>query len=475
MNRPLGCFTGTGLVAGTAALGIVILAALLSGNGIFSPGELNAQTSGAALGGVNSHAELSRDCGTCHPTFLSATTMGDLCLACHAHTGEELNDPASFHFGFANTANCRQCHIDHNGPQGELTRNEFVGFPHGRSGFWLDAHPLISQGGSFMCGECHTSSWREFEITACRSCHLAYDQALLVEHINVFGPACLNCHDGLDTYGADFDHGSTRFTLEGWHELADCGACHTGAFNLELLRETPANCYDCHLDDDIHQLRMGMDCGECHSAAGWEGAILDHARTGFPLEASHAALACETCHVDRQWIGLPDTCSGCHLAEDAHDGRYGTDCGACHQPTSWEDATFDHNLSNFPLTGAHVNLDCESCHTSGTFAGTSSACAACHTEPTVHAGLFSISCENCHTTSAWRPASYNGPHSFPMNHGEAGGQCSRCHPTTYASYSCFICHEHNESELRREHSEEGIGDLSNCLRCHPGGREADDD
>lgn len=473
MNRPMGCLTGTGLVAGAATLGIVILAALLSGNGIFSPGELNAQA-GGTLGGVSSHAELSRDCGACHPSILSSNYMGDECLECHTGTGGEFNDPVGFHFGFANPANCRQCHTDHNGPQGALTREQFVGFPHERSGFWLDAHPLISKGGAFMCGECHTGSWRDFETEACRSCHLAYDQTFVINHINTFGPACLNCHDGLDTYGVSFDHSSANFILEGWHELADCGACHVGAINLEMMQQTPSQCYDCHLEDDIHQQRLGVDCGQCHSAAGWEDATLDHARTGFPLEASHAELACETCHVDRQWVGLPNTCAGCHLAEDAHNGRYGTDCGACHRPTIWEDATFDHNLSNFPLTGAHVNLACESCHASGTFAGLSTACSACHAEPALHAGVFGRNCQNCHNTSAWRPASYNGPHNFPMNHGGAGGQCSRCHPSSYASYTCFSCHEHNQRELRKKHNEEGIGNISNCLRCHPGGRHADD-
>ncbi|MGD8603806.1 MAG: cytochrome c3 family protein, partial [Anaerolineales bacterium] len=310
MNRPLGCLTGTGLMAGAATLLLVVLAAFLSGNGIFSPGALNAQSGEAMVGGVSSHAQLSQDCGACHPAFLSDTVMGDRCLACHTQTGRELDDPASFHFGFANPANCRQCHTDHNGPEASLTRDEFVGFPHERSGFFLDAHPLISQGGSFMCGECHIGSWREFEIDACRACHQSYDQDFMVSHINTFSPACLNCHDGLDTYGADFDHNQTRFPLEGWHELADCGACHAGAFSLEALQQTPSLCYDCHQEDDIHQLRLGSDCGQCHSADGWEEATLDHTLTGFPLEASHADADCQACHVDRQWVGLPDTCAG---------------------------------------------------------------------------------------------------------------------------------------------------------------------
>jgi hypothetical protein len=47
-----------------------------------------------------------------------------------------------------------------------------------------------------------------------------------------------------------------------------------------------------------------------------------------------------------------------------------------------------------------------------------------------------------------------------------------------ARYTCYGCHEHSRSEVESEHREEGIGNLSNCVRCHPTGREeegGDDD
>jgi hypothetical protein len=67
-----------------------------------------------------------------------------------------------------------------------------------------------------------------------------------------------------------------------------------------------------------------------------------------------------------------------------------------------------------------------------------------------------------------------------MNHGGAGGTCSTCHPNGYTAYTCYSCHEHNQGEITKEHQEEGIGDFSNCMRCHPNGtkeegEEEDDD
>ena len=38
---------------------------------------------------------------------------------------------------------------------------------------------------------------------------------------------------------------------------------------------------------------------------------------------------------------------------------------------SWEDASFDHNNTSFPLVGVHTTTDCAQCHTSG-YAGTPS-------------------------------------------------------------------------------------------------------
>ena len=39
---------------------------------------------------------------------------------------------------------------------------------------------------------------------------------------------------------------------------------------------------------------------------------------------------------------------------------------------------FDHYSTGFPLEGAHVTTECESCHVRGIFKGTPTQCAGCH-------------------------------------------------------------------------------------------------
>jgi hypothetical protein len=71
-------------------------------------------------------------------------------------------------------------------------------------------------------------------------------------------------------------------------------------------------------------------------------------------------------------------------------GAYGTNCTQCHTPDNWKKARFDHDLSVFRLTGAHVNVACAKCHANNVFKGTPQTCAACHPEPQVHRGGMNI-------------------------------------------------------------------------------------
>lgn len=527
MNRPLGCLTGAGVLAGALTALALAAVAIASGNALFSAGQLNAQPGARSLGGVASHAELSRECSTCHPAIWDADRMGDRCMACHSEVKEELHTKSGFHFGMAAASNCRDCHTDHNGADAALTHREIVDFPHERTAFVLQAHPVV--GGEFQCLDCHGDSLRSFSDSACLSCHSLLEHSFADRHLDDFGEDCLACHDGVDRYGGDFAH--TVFALDGEHLELRCSACHTAARDVSDLEAAPQACVACHRQDDLHAGRLGPECQQCHEAAGWEGATIDHALTRFALRGAHEQVECEGCHYERQWIGLPTGCAGCHApdgphggqfvqdcgachvetawtdlifdhaqtsypllgahqladcagchengryvdtptacvachrAEDEHNGRFGEQCSACHQPTQWSDVTFDHSLSAFPLTGAHASASCEGCHPNAAFAGTSTACVACHAEPAVHRGMFGTDCAACHTTTAWLPASYNGPHAFPINHEGAGGQCSLCHPSSLLSYTCYECH--NANRMQNEH--EGIGNLADCARCHPTG------
>jgi hypothetical protein len=124
----------------------------------------------------------------------------------------------------------------------------------------------------------------------------------MAEHIALFGPACLSCHDGVDRMRG-FDHQQV-FPLDGRHAEIECQACHAD----QIFGGTPARCSECHTEPEIHAGIFGLNCQYCHTAAAWSPAAL-RAHT-FPLDhGDQGESDCQTCHGERY---SEYTCYGCH-------------------------------------------------------------------------------------------------------------------------------------------------------------------
>ncbi len=538
VKKNLGCINVTGIFTVIVVLIVIGGVFLISGGSMFSPGGLSG-ISGAALGGVSSHAGLSGNCAACHPNPFSTETMDQRCLACHQDVNVQLGQSSGLH-GLLITNQtdqpCRVCHTDHNGPEAAITLTSLSDRDHSKLGYALTAHTKMHDGSTFTCKACHLNGYTTFDQAVCTNCHTQIDATAMQAHVKAYGTDCIACHDGIDTYGKAFDHNSVVFKLTGKHVSVDCYACHQGNVKLADMKSTstecvschhnddvhngsngsdcgachntedwkqatfdhsksifplvgahinvactschinnvfvgtPTQCYACHQKDDAHQGGLGQDCGSCHNANSWQDVTFDHSKTTFLLTGAHLTTACTSCHENNTFIGIPVDCYSCHQKDDTHQGTFGQDCGACHTTDSWANATFDHSKTNFPLTGAHVSVVCSQCHVNNVFKGTPTQCNSCHADPSYHLGLFGINCVSCHTTTAWTPATFNGPHHFPLNHGRASS-CQACHPTTLANYTCFSCHD--QAQMISRHQREGITDITDCVRCHATGRGGD--
>ena len=526
-NKKLGCLSPLAIFSGFLAALALLAVEVINGNAMFSPGPLHAAHADIGEDCGQCHApfwsfqRMTDRCLACHTEI-------------QAELGDSSTLHGTLAKGAAST--CQTCHTEHAGPNAALTVMDTSTFPHEVTGFALTAHRERSAGIPFTCQDCHTQSLARFEQQTCLECHKQIDQVFTTNHVMQFGQDCLACHDGHDRFSR-FDHAQTGFALIGQHAAADCSACHQGAHSLNDLKVASSTCESCHLKDDAHQGRFGTNCGVCHSPEAWKPAQFDHNLADFKLEGKHVNVkceschtqgyagtpkdcfschqkddahkgrfgtACETCHNPSSWenatfdhnltafklegkhvnvackschtqgfAGTPKDCFSCHQKDDAHKGQYGTTCETCHNPSSWKNATFDHNLSRFPLTGAHVSVACTQCHKNNTYKGTPTECAACHAEPVYHLGMFpGQACSQCHNTTAWRPAPYNGPHTFPMTHGQENGRintCSTCHQPTLAQWTCYTCHD--QAKVTKKHTKKGIANFSDCMRCHPTGRE----
>lgn len=450
-NR-LGCFTFSGLL--TALITVLVIAGVAYARGglMYTPGPLNAQA-GERLGGVTSHAEIGGECGACHSAPWDSVFMADLCIDCHGEIAVEMSEMVALHGAMYQKdpkLECRDCHPEHRGADAPLTVMQAGEFPHELLGFSLNGHRRTARNEPFTCADCHREDITTFAPDMCEACHRQIDSIFAQAHVLSFGAACLDCHDGADRFGKGFNHNMISFKLAGAHVDVICVQCHVDARNLVDFQKAPQDCFACHSMDDPHESRLGADCSACHTTISWEGASFDHSLAAFQLEGEHAKVSCEKCHQDGVYRGTPSDCYSCHRQEDEHEGRFGTDCAACHNPFDWEEAAFDHNLSDFPLTGAHVEVACEACHTTGQFAGLSTQCAVCHEDPQFHLSAFSASCADCHSTAAWIPASFNLSHPQPRVDEEGTGAshgyttCRTCHPSTVRSYTCLACHSDDQ-------------------------------
>jgi hypothetical protein len=347
-----------------------------------------------------------------------------------------------------------------------LTSLDIQSFPHTSVGFSLLAHQKMADGSVFKCSGCHTKGYIQFDQAICATCHFSLNSKFLTSHLSTFGTGCQACHDGVDSYGHSFNHQNGPFALKGKHASLTCDQCHAGQITLASLKAAPQDCYACHARVDTHQGAFGKDCSQCHTPDSWQSAKVDHSLTAFPLQGKHQAIACSACHLNRVFKGTPTSCYACHAKDDHHNGQFGQDCAACHTADGWLPAAFDHSKSAFPLTGAHLNVNCSKCHLNNVFKGTPTACASCHADPAYHAGLFGKDCAACHTTAAWAPAKFNGPHTFPIGHGGAN-TCQSCHPASLGVYTCYACHPQDQMAAR--HQGVSAADLPNCARCHPTG------
>ena len=472
MNQPpasnsLSCLS-TGAIA-TGILAVLVFAGLtlLSRGGLFSPGPLNAQAAASPLGAVRSHAEIN-DCTQCHPPPWSGQTLSAGCQACHT---EITRDPRNLHNLIAapgQLASCLLCHTEHRGPAASLTVLDPQNISHDdKLGFSLKAHSRMKDGSPFQCAGCHPAGYGRYDARVCTDCHGKLNAAFMPDHSAAFGPDCLSCHDGVDSYGHAYDHNRMPFPLSGKHASAACARCHGAApLTLVALKAAPQDCFSCHAKDDTHQGGMGKDCGQCHTPQDWQSAKIDHALTAFPLAGKHTGVACHDCHQNGVFKGSPKDCFSCHQKDDAHQGNLGINCGGCHTSTGWLPATIDHSLTRFPLAGKHIGVDCQACHLNQVFKGTPSTCYACHAKDDAHKGQFGQDCGLCHAPAGWLPPTFDHAKSiFPLTGAHLRAPCASCHRQGAGGMAfkgtptaCAACHAEPAYH-------QGLFGL-NCVSCH---------
>jgi len=497
------------------------------------------------------------NCAACHTSGVTVPISAD-CSSCHQNDYNNAKNPSHQNSGFSTS--CAECHTtEPDWKPAEFKTHDALYFP-----VYSGSH----KGEWNSCADCHTQP-ENYNQFSCIDCHEHNKSDMDSEHRGENGysynsNACFACHPNGNEDGA-FNHDVTGFQLKGAHIQTTCLDCHSSGF-----AGTSSTCKSCHTDNyneatnpNHKDAGITNECEDCHTETSWGPSLFDHTTSsGFELSGGHLGKQCSECHVGNT-TSASSECISCHQAnyneaENHLSQNYPKECLQCHTTTNWEDADFDHNLTEFPLTGSHTATECSACHTNG-YAGTSTLCNSCHTDnytaaqnPSHSAAGISTECETCHNTNpGWEPASFpthndyyalNGAHAkissdcflchegnynttkntcyechtadynatkdpahltaqfpkecaechtetawepstfnhdsqyFPIYSGKHQGEwnlCAECHtvPTNYSVFSCTDCHEHNKTDMDKEHEGENgyVYNSINCYACHPKG------
>jgi len=351
-------------------------------------------------------------------------------------------------------------------------------------------YPLRGMHQSVTCVQCHVRLVFTNVGQRCQDCHADI-------HKRQLGANCEQCHTvrGWQVSIQQIQEHNNRFPLTGAHAAVDCDTCHKGMANSKF-QTMSTECYSCHAADFTGSTnpnhvasKFSTTCETCHSTDNWLNAKFDHSTTGFPLAGAHAVppRQCADCHVNNNYNLAGTLCISCHqndynnaTAPVPHKG-FTTKCETCHDTVAWSDATFDHNITGFTLTGAHTvpPRQCADCHNAkfGNYNISSTACVTCHltdfqstTNPNHVAGGFAQTCELCHSTSAWQPATFDHSKSaFPLtgSHTVPPRTCADCHGSNNYNITvttCISCHQtdFNNATTPVPHT----GFPTTCQQCH---------
>ncbi|MBI5646579.1 MAG: hypothetical protein HY962_06575 [Ignavibacteriae bacterium] len=229
---------------------------------------------------------------------------------------------------------------------------------------------------------------------------------------------------------------------------------------------------------------FGIPCMNCHTTESWKtikkSAEFDHKLTGYVLNGRHASVPCASCHGAVSFKDLKKDCLSCH--KDFHKGEFGNRCRDCHTPAGWRapnEQVAKHQLTRFPLLGAHAAADCAACHATQQtreYAGTPTDCYECHKaeyaavgEPDHAKNNFDHQCARCHDAAAgsWSGSFTHPPVPFMSTPAHLRLACGQCHTSGYRNTptDCYGCHQRDYASVKQPDHAAGSFDR-NCTVCH---------
>lgn len=199
---------------------------------------------------------------------------------------------------------------------------------------------------------------------------------------------------------------------------------------------------------------------------------------------SHADIEgeCTACHAAFQKENQDSLCRDCHedIDEDLSRslGFHGRSdevaqkqCRDCHTEhigrdgdiVNMDENSFNHEMTDFPLSGKHNEVECVDCHvTNKKFREAPADCVGCHRDDDVHKGNLGDNCADCHTEVDWKSVEFDHDTTdYPLLGKHREVECLSCHEDETFSrtpVTCYGCHAEDDAHNGRSGK--------NCGSCH---------
>jgi hypothetical protein len=247
-------------------------------------------------------------------------------------------------------------------------------------------------------------------------------------------------------------------------------------------------CTNCHKDP--HNNQFGQNCNQCHSEESFQLVKgidkFDHNKTNYKIEGKHIGINCKACHKTKFTDPLKYAkCNDCH--SDYHKKQFvkngvTPDCSKCHDEKGFTLFSYtieQHNLSTFPLAGAHMAIPCYECHKkqeTWNFREIGKNCVDCHED--LHEALIQAKyypgsdCKTCHNENRWGDVAFDHSKTeFKLEGDHKKQGCRACHfkqdlygislqKFSGLSVNCSECH------IDKHFKQFEKSGQTNCEGCH---------
>ena len=192
---------------------------------------------------------------------------------------------------------------------------------------------------------------------------------------------------------------------------------------------------------------------------------------------------CTKCHKRFDKAAQNTLCQDCHkdIRKDVEQkqgshGRFKEQhaCKNCHTDHKGRrekiapitEQTFDHERTDFPLTGAHANakkVECTACHKPKVkYRDAPSDCYSCHKKDDKHKGQVGSACANCHTDRNWKEIRFDHDKTrYKLRNKHVEVPCKDCHANERykaTPMNCYSCHKKDDKHKGQEGTK--------CEECH---------